>query len=110
MMSGTNSELQAYLEQPLPDLMAELSLYDETTRSPADTWAKIAGPLRVRICDEWGWCNVRQDARFENDLDLGIAVFAILTTRVLHLPIDVDMMLISAIVVKRGLDAFCGCL
>ena len=79
-MSNTNVELQAYLEQPLPDLMAELSLYDDTTRSPADTWAKIAGPLRQRICDEWDWCEVRQDARFENDYDLAMAVLAILST------------------------------
>ena len=109
-MSNTNAELQAYLERPLPDLMEELSLYDETSKGIGDTWEKIAGPVRGRLCDEWNWCEVRQDNRFENDVALGLAVFAALTTRTLNLPINVDMMLISAIVVKRGLDAFCGCL
>ena len=109
-MPNTNLELQAYLDRPLPDLMAELSLYDDTARGPADIWQKIAGPVRQRICTEWNWCEVRQDARFENDYDLAVAVLAVLTTRVLQLPIDVDMTLITAILIKRSLDAFCGCL
>lgn len=108
-MPDENLELQAYLERPLPDLMSELSLYDTTTRGPADTWQKIVGPVRQRICIEWNWCDMRQDARLENDYDLAAAVLLVLTTRVLHLPIDVDMALIAAILVKRGLDAFCGC-
>ena len=109
-MSQDNPQLQAYLERPLPDLMAELSLYDETTRGPGDVWQKIAGPVRQRICVEWNWCERRQDARFENDYDLAAAVLVVLTTRVLNLPIDVDLVLIAAILVKRGLDAFCDCL
>ena len=108
-MTNENTALQAYLERPLPDLMSELALYDETTRSPADTWQKIAGPVRQRICVEWNWCEIRQDPRLENDYELGVAILIVLTTRVLHLPLDVDLTLIAAILVKRGLDAFCGC-
>ena len=108
-MSDTNPQLQTYLERPLPDLMAELSLYDDTSRGPGDTWQKIAAPLRQRICNEWNWCDVRQDARFENDYDLAIVIFTVLSSRVLNLPLDVDLVLISAILVKRGLDTFCGC-
>ena len=108
-MSDSNSQLQAYLDRPLPDLMAELALYDEPTKGPGDTWQKIAAPLRQRLCTEWKWCAVRQEAQFENDYDLLVAVFTVLTSRVLHLPLDVDMALISAILVKRGLDHFCGC-
>ncbi len=51
------------------------------SRGIGDTWEKIAGRVHQRICDEWKWCEVRQDARFENDYDLGIAVLAALTTR-----------------------------
>jgi hypothetical protein len=108
-MPDQNYELEAYLKRPLPDLMSELSLYDAATRSPADTWQKIAGPVRQRICDEWNWCEIRQDPRLENDYELGVAILIVLTTRVLHLPLDVDLALIAAILVKRGLDAFCGC-
>ena len=108
-MPNDNPQLQAYLKRPLPDLMAELALYDETTRGLDDTWQKIAAPLRQRICVEWHWCQIRQDARFENDYDLLVAVFTALTIRVLHLPLDVDIALIATILVKRGLDTFCSC-
>ena len=108
-MSNENAQLQAYLERPLPDLMAELSLYDDTTRGPSDTWQIVAGPVRRRICDEWGWCTLRQDARFENKYDLALALVAALTVRTFHIPLDVDALLIAAILVKLGLDTFCSC-
>lgn len=108
-MPDDSARLREYLERPLPDLMAELALYDDTTKGAGDVWQKIAGPLRQRICTEWQWCEVRQDARFENDYDLLVAVASILTTRVLNLPLDVDMVLVATILVKRGLDSFCSC-
>ena len=101
--------LQAYLDRPLDDLMAELELYDPASRDATDVWNKVVGPVRQRLCVEWGWCKVRQDQRWENDLDLAVAVLGVLSARVLHLPIPADLALIATIVVKRGLDAFCGC-
>jgi hypothetical protein len=109
-MPDESARLREYLERPLPDLMAELALYDDTTRGANKTWQKIAGPVRQRICTEWKWCDIRQDARFENDYDLLVAVASVLTGRVLHLPLDVDLVLVATILVKRGLDSFCGCL
>lgn len=103
------SELQAYFDRPLDDLMDELSLYAPAERSPADAWAKIAGPLRQRLCVEWDYCAVRQDARWADDLDLAVAVVSVLSARALALPIPADLLLVSTIVVKRGLDAFCSC-
>lgn len=108
-MPNENPQLQHYLERSLPDLMAELALYDDTTRGANDVWQKIAGPLRQRICTEWKWCEARQDARFENDYDILVAVVTVLTGRVLHLPVDVDLVLVATILVKRGLDSFCSC-
>jgi hypothetical protein len=102
--------LRRQMDRPLADLMAELTIYAPATKGVDDVWQRIAVPIQQRICHEWGWCEVRQDARFENDYDLAIAVFTALTTRVLDLPIDVDLLLITAIVVKRGLDGFCHCL
>jgi len=101
--------LQAYLNRPLDDLMAELELYDPASRGPADAWNKVAGPVRQRLCVEWGWCQVRQDQRWDDDLALALAVVAALSEPVLGLPIKADLLLLAAIVVKRGLDAFCGC-
>jgi hypothetical protein len=109
-MAEPNSiTLQAYLNRPLDDLMAELELYDPASKGPADVWNKVAGPLRQRLCVEWDYCTVRQDARWEDDLDLAVVVSSVLASQVLHLPIPADLALVATIVVKRGLDAFCGC-
>ena len=102
--------LQAYLDRPLDDLMEQLELYDPASRGPAEAWNKVAGLVRQRLCVEWGWCQVRQDQRWDDDLALALAVLGVLSARVLHLPIPADLTLIAAIVVKRGLDAFRGCL
>jgi hypothetical protein len=60
--------LQAYLDRPLDDLMEQLELYDPASRGPAEAWNKVAGPVRQRLCVEWGWCEVRQDQRWDDDL------------------------------------------
>ena len=110
-MSDTErSKLQAYLDRPLDDLMEQLELYDPASKGPAEAWNKVAGPVRQRLCVEWGWCEVRQDQRWDDDLSLALAVVAVLSEPVLHLPIEADLLLMAAIVVKRGLDVFCGCL
>ena len=64
-------KLQRYLARPEADLLAELEMYDTATRGLNDAWAKITPALRQRLCVEWNWPQVRQDARFENDLDIG---------------------------------------
>ncbi len=109
MTEFNEARAAAYLERPLPNLLDELTLYDDTVRGASETWQKIATPVRQRLCVEWNWCQVRQDSRFENDYDLLIAVFAKLTVSALEIPLDVDYLLVAAIVVKRGLDNFCGC-
>ncbi len=106
--------LQRYLNRPLDNLMEELALYDPTSREGvskglADVWSKVAGPLRQRLCVEWDYCKVRQDARLDDDLTLAVAVAGVLSRPVLQLPIPADLMLLAAIVVKRGLDVFCRC-
>lgn len=109
MTDANRRALQAHLNRPLDDLMDELSLYDPTSRGAADVWQKLAGPLHQRLCVEWDYCQVRKTARFENDMDLAVAVLGALTTQVLSLSIAADLPLIAAMVVKRGLDAFCHC-
>ena len=108
-MANSNPQLQAYLDRPLPDLMAELALYDDTMRGASETWQRVAGPVRRRICEEWNWCEIRQDARFENKYDLALALVTTLSVRTFHIPLDIDAVLIAAILVKLGLDAFCDC-
>ena len=109
MTEADRRKLQAYLDRPLNDLMSELELYDSASKGPANVWNKVAGPLRQRLCVEWDYCRVRQDARLDDDLTLAAAVVAELSARALHLPIEADVFLLTAIVIKRGLDQFCNC-
>lgn len=109
MTEPDRNRLQAYLARPLDDLLVELELYDPVSKGPAEVWRTIAAPLRQRLCVEWNWCALRQDARWDEDLSLALAVAAVLARPVLRLPVDADLLLIAAIVVKRGLDAFCRC-
>jgi hypothetical protein len=102
-------KLQTYLTRPLADLESELELYAPASRGAEDAWQKIAGPLRQRLCVEWDYCHVRQDARWADDLSLGLIVLEVLTSRALNLPFPVDLALVTTIVVKRGLDVFCNC-
>ena len=109
MNDAERRQLARTMARPLADLEEELALYAPAGRGPVAVWDNIAGPLRQRVCQEWGWCQVRQDARFENDYDLLIAIFAKLTVAALDIPFDVDYLLIAAIALKRGLDNLCGC-
>ena len=103
------TQVRAYLARPLEDLEAELALYAPTARGPAEAWQKIAGPVRVWICDDWGWCRERQSGDFDELYDLAIAVAVVLSRHISQMPLDADECLIAAILVKRGLDGFCGC-
>ena len=109
MTEADRRKLQAYLDRPLDNLMDELELYDPASRGPADVWNKIAPALRQRLCVEWDYCQVRQDARLDDKLTLAATVAAVLSERALHLPVEADMLLLAAIVVKLGLDKFCNC-
>ena len=109
MTDAERNELQRYLNRSEADLLAELALYDAASKGAGDAWARLVAPLRQRLCVEWDWPQVRQDARFENDLDLAAAVLVVLTTHALQLPVPAELPLVAVIAVKRGLDALCGC-
>jgi hypothetical protein len=109
MSTADQRKLQAYLDRPLDDLKRDLELYDPASRGPADVWNKLVPALRQRLCVEWDYCKVRQDARLDDKLTLAAAVAAVLSERALHLPVEADVLLLSAIVVKLGLDKFCNC-
>lgn len=102
-------KIQTYLERPLDELEGELELYAPASRGVGDVWQKISGPLHQRLCVEWDYCTVRQDARLDDDLTLTLLVLDVLTKNALNLPFPIDPVLIAVLVVKRGLDVFCGC-
>ena len=109
MSTADQRKLQAYLDRPLDDLMSELELYALTGRGPADVWNKLVPALRQRLCVEWNYCTVRQDARLDDRVTLALAVLTELAKPALNLPIQVDHLLLATIVVKLGLDKFCNC-
>ena len=110
MSTADQRKLQAYLDRPLDSLMGELEWYaPDTRKGRADVWDKVVPALRQRLCVEWNYCKVRQDARLDDKLTLAAAVAAVLSERALHLPVEADVLLLSAIVVKLGLDRFCNC-
>jgi hypothetical protein len=109
MTENQRRELEAYLNRPLSELEAELALYAPAQRGPADVLERVAGPVRQWLCEDWNWCQVRQDARFEDTLQLGMMVLVVLSRHTSEMPFDADEVLITAIVVKRGMDTFCQC-
>jgi hypothetical protein len=111
-MTQSPDDVQRYLDQPLDSLLEELALYCEQAtggpaRSVSDAWNKLVPALRKRVCDEWAWCQRRQDARFEEHIALATLVSQIVApeAQIWHVPAA----LIAVILVKKGLDAFCGC-
>ena len=109
MTEPDHQKLQQYLNRPLADLQEELALYADAERDVADLWPKIAAPIRRVICEEWRWCEKRQDNRYDDRLNLAIAVLAILTERLPQMPLNAEPVLITAIAVKFGLDRLCAC-
>ena len=103
------AQLRSYMDRPLDELEQELTLYDPAARGPKETWGKVSGKVHGWLCDDWGWCRERRESDFEELFDLAIAVAVVLSRHVGDIPLDADECLIAAIVVRRGMDRFCGC-
>ena len=76
-------------------------------RGPAEVWEKLVPRLRTRLCDEWSWCERRQDARLEEPLALATLIVEIIQPAIPDWSVPAG--LIAVILVKKGLDVFCGC-
>ena len=110
-MLDSTQEVQRYLNQPLDALMQEFDLYAEEAsgvkRGPGSAWEKITPALKQKICVEGNWCERRQDARFDDPLNVALAVTAMIDNDALR--VAAPAALIAAILVKRGIDRFCEC-
>ena len=110
-MPDPSCEIQRYLNQPLDDLMQEFDLYAEAAtgvqRGPSFAWEQITPALKQKICVEGNWCERRQDARFDDPMNIALAVTALIDNDALR--VAAPAALIAAILVKRGIDAFCEC-
>jgi hypothetical protein len=110
-MPDSTREVQRYLNQPLDALMQEFDLYAEATggtlRGSGKAWENVVPALKQRICVEGNWCERRQDARFDDPMNIALAVAAMIDNEAIR--IAAPATLIAAIIVKRGIDQFCGC-
>ena len=104
------TDIQSYMNCSLDELMQRLAVYREAATGGVergDIWRTLEAALRQRICDEWNWCERRQDARFDDPVNVALALVSLVAPDATrwHVPAA----LIAAILVKRGLDAFCQC-
>jgi hypothetical protein len=110
-MPDSSREVQRYLNQPLDELMQEFDLYAAqaggTMRGPGTAWEKITPALKQKICIEGNWCERRQDARFDDPMNVILAVAAMIDNETIRIVAPVT--LIAVILFKRGIDKFCGC-
>ena len=110
-MPDSTREIQRYLDQPLDDLMQEFDLYAESAsgamKGPGTAWEKITPALKQKICVEGNWCKRRQDARFDDPMNVALAVAAMIDNESIR--IVAPAALIAVILFKRGIDRFCGC-
>jgi hypothetical protein len=110
-MPDPSREVQRYLNQPLDALMQEFDLYAEsatgTLKGPGTAWDKITPALKQKICVEGNWCERRQDARFDDPMNVMLAVAAMIDNETIR--IVAPATLIAVILFKRGIDKFCGC-
>ena len=111
-MSDPSREIQRYLNQPLDDLLQEFDLYAEaatgTMKGPGTAWEKITPALKQKICVEGNWCERRQDARFDDPINV-IALRDEHDRLTSAIRIVAPAALIAVILFKRGIDRFCGC-
>jgi len=61
--------------------------------------------LRASICQEWDYCRRSEDPLWRDR----VALLTALTDVVSGLALRVSPMTLAAILIKRGLDAFCEC-
>jgi hypothetical protein len=110
-MPDPSHEIQRYLNQPLDDLMQEFDLYAQeasgTMRGPGTAWEKIVPTLKQKICVEGNWCERRQDARFDDPVNIIALLAGIIAPSAGQWGIPAA--LIAVILFKRGIDRFCGC-
>ena len=110
-MPDSTDEVKRYLDQPLDDLLQQFDLYAEEStgvqRGPGEAWNKIVPTLKQKICVEGNWCERRQDARFDDLTNIALAVMGMIGDEATRIAVPAS--LIAAILVKRGVDAFCGC-
>ena len=77
-----------------------------TAKKKGTEWLERARKqLRRKICDEWSYCDRRNEGRLKDDVILATAIGARLITIARKIP----PLAIACLLIKMGLDEFCEC-
>ena len=71
-------------------------------------WDRIILSAKKTLCRDLDWCKMRQDPKFNNEIDLLTAIFAIVATA-MRLPHGADAVLVTVTLYKYGLNNLCDC-
>lgn len=97
--------LYAHLAESSPEGAGRLFSPDEQIDFGRKLFAKLEAKLHDAICVQWKYCEKRKTRNFQDASEIVVAVAESIATTFTGFPVVV----LSAIVVKRGLDHFCGC-
>lgn len=107
MTSFNQRQAEEYLKRPLPDLIQQLEISVDVVRGES-AWDRIRASAHRTVCRDWDWCKQRENPRLNNEIDLITALFAVVATA-MHLPYGADVMLVTVILFKYGLNNLCDC-
>ena len=116
MTPDDRAELKPLLEKDLDELYILLAQSDpanadtffsadEAREQGRRTFERLSGPLRRRICVDWGYCDKSTTGQFSDVLTLTAAVADVIVTVVGGIPAGT----VATIAVKIGLRRFCKC-
>jgi hypothetical protein len=109
-------EIEQYISQDLDTLYSVLDLIrssqepvsylpgNEIVRGIAK-FDEFVPLLRQKVCEEWDFCTKRNDPELSDTINLAAEIADIIATSIIGFPPT----LISTILVKKGLTAFCMC-
>ena len=98
-------ELLVLLAQSDPEHAETMFSSDEARDAGRRRFEQLSAPLRRRICDEWRYCEKKANGDLTDHVEIAVTVADLITTVVGGLPVA----LVTALVMKRGLNQLCGC-
>lgn len=98
-------DLYALIPPHLPDYDQSLFSPDGQIDAGKGFFQSKLKELRKAVCDDFDWPSKRSDTSFNDSVQLVAAVADAVVTCVGGVP----PFIIAALLVKRGLDALCGC-
>lgn len=113
----TRTSIEKHLAQDIDSLLCTLSLIESSKQEGMkylpgqeleqgrSILANLKNDLYRKICVEWRFCQRRHDPELADTVNLVAALMDVVVTMGIGFP----PVLISTILVKKGLTEFCGC-